>query len=204
MLKWHKVTLHHVITVYIDMFQHMDGIMWALTKKQTRWNEDLEYAVKFAWPKLSKCYREVTPTAGMLRISALILDRFQMLWSFTKWDKVMDMNPEDETSYTTQYQEALLKYVEKKYCAKHLPMSVIKPENVLGSNCFPTPKACGFGKSSFDPYDWSSNDEEYLTAKSVAEMTTRWSDCAAHLLTATTIWIHSLNHERTGGKLIEI
>jgi len=35
------------------------------------------------------------------------------------WDKGMDINLEDETSYTTQYQEAFLKYVENEYCAKH-------------------------------------------------------------------------------------
>jgi len=27
----------------------------------------------------------------------------------------MDINPEDKTSYTTQYQEAFLKYVENEY-----------------------------------------------------------------------------------------
>jgi len=31
----------------------------------------------------------------------------------------MDINPEDEISYTTQYQEAFLMYVENEYCAKH-------------------------------------------------------------------------------------
>jgi len=41
----------------------------------------------------------------------------------------MDNNPEDETSYTTRYQDALLKNVENEYWAKHRRMSVIKPEN---------------------------------------------------------------------------
>jgi len=31
----------------------------------------------------------------------------------------MDINPEDETSYTIQYQEAFLKYVENEYSPKH-------------------------------------------------------------------------------------
>jgi len=56
---------------------------------------------------------------GMLLISAQILDPFQKLQSFKKWDKGMDINPEDETSYTTQYQVAFLKYVENEYYAKH-------------------------------------------------------------------------------------
>jgi len=42
------VTLHHVITVYNDMFNHMDGILRALDKKKTQWREDLYFTVKFA------------------------------------------------------------------------------------------------------------------------------------------------------------
>jgi hypothetical protein len=112
MSKRHTVTLHYVITVYNDMFDHMDGVMRALAKKKTQWKEDLFFAVKCAWQKLSKYYTEVTPMTGMLLITAHILDPFRKLRSFRKWDKGMDINPEDETSYTTQYQEACLKYVE--------------------------------------------------------------------------------------------
>ena len=66
--KWHKVTLHHIITVYNDMFNHMDGVMWALAKKKTQWMEDLYFTMMFAPQKLPKCYAEVTPTMGMLTI----------------------------------------------------------------------------------------------------------------------------------------
>jgi len=77
------------------------------------------FAVKLARQKLSKYYAEVTLKTGMLLISAHILDPFRKLQSFTKWGQGIDINPEDETSYTTQYQEAFLKYVENEYCAKH-------------------------------------------------------------------------------------
>jgi hypothetical protein len=97
----------------------MNGMMRALAKKKTQWNEDLFFAVKLARQKLSKCYAEVTPTMGMVPISVHILDPFRMLRSYRKWDKRMDINPEDETSYTTHYQQAFLKYVENEYCAKH-------------------------------------------------------------------------------------
>jgi hypothetical protein len=33
------------------------------------------------------------------------------------WDKGMDINPEDKTSYNTLYQKALLKYAENEYCS---------------------------------------------------------------------------------------
>jgi hypothetical protein len=48
MSKRHTVTLHHVITVYNDMLNHMDGVMRALAKKKTEWKEDLFFAVKIA------------------------------------------------------------------------------------------------------------------------------------------------------------
>jgi len=101
------------------MFDHMDSVMWALAKEKTQWKEDLFFAVKLAPQRLSKYYTEVTSITGMLLISSHILDSFRNLQSLGKWDRGMDINPEDETSYTTQYQEAILKYVENAYYAKH-------------------------------------------------------------------------------------
>jgi len=143
MLKRHTVTLHHGITVYNDMFDHMDGVMRALAKKKTPWKEDLIFAVKLARQKLSKYYAEVTPTTGMLLISADILDPFRKLRSFRKWAKGMDIHPEDETSYTTQDQEAFLKYVENEYCATHRLGPVNKVETVPTSNRFLSATASG-------------------------------------------------------------
>jgi len=75
----HTVTLHPVITVYNDMFDHMEGVMRALAKKNTPGKEDLFFAVKLARQKLTKYYAEVTPTTGMLLSSAQILNLFRML-----------------------------------------------------------------------------------------------------------------------------
>jgi len=72
MLKRPTVTLHHVITVYNDMFDHMDGMMRALAKKNNQWKEDMFFTVKFAGQKLSRYYSEVTLTTGMVHISAHI------------------------------------------------------------------------------------------------------------------------------------
>jgi hypothetical protein len=54
MSKRHTVTLHHVITVYNDMFDYVDGVMRALAKKATQWEEDLFFAVQLARQKRSK------------------------------------------------------------------------------------------------------------------------------------------------------
>jgi hypothetical protein len=100
MLKWDTITLHHVVTVYNDIFDHMDGVMRALAKKKKQWMEDLFFAVKCTQQKFSKYYTEVTRMAGMLLIEAHILDPFRKLRSVRKWNRGMDINPEDETSYT--------------------------------------------------------------------------------------------------------
>jgi hypothetical protein len=147
--------------------------------------------VKCARQKLSKYYTEGTPTTGMLLISAHIPDPFWMLRSCRKWHKGMDINPEDETSYTTQYQEAFLKYVENKYCAKHRRLPVTMSNNTLHHNLSSCEMASRSGQSSYDPYDLSSDDDEYLMPTNVAEMTPGRSDRAARLLTAARLYLNS-------------
>jgi len=39
MSKRHTVTLHHIVTVYNNMFDHVDGVMRALANKKTQWKE---------------------------------------------------------------------------------------------------------------------------------------------------------------------
>jgi hypothetical protein len=48
MLERHPVTLHHIITVYNDLFNHMDGVMRAFDKMKTQWKEDMFFSVKLA------------------------------------------------------------------------------------------------------------------------------------------------------------
>ena len=79
MSKRHTVTSHHVITVYNDMFDHLDGVMRALAKKKTPWKEYLFFTVRLARQKLSKYNTYITPTTDMLQISAHILDPFRKL-----------------------------------------------------------------------------------------------------------------------------
>jgi hypothetical protein len=178
MSKRHTVTLHYIFTVYIDKFHLLDDVMQALSKKKTQRKEDLYFAVKCAGQKLSKYFSEVTATTGLLHISAHMLQPFPKLRLFSKWAKGRDYNPEDEGSYTMQYQEAFLNLVENKYCAKQLRLSVNKPKREATNNHFST-TASGCGQSSLDPYDVSSDDNEYLTPKNRAEMTPRCSDRAA-------------------------
>jgi hypothetical protein len=191
MSKRHTVTLHHVITDYNDMFDHMDGVMRALAKKMTQWTEDLFFAVKCARQKSSTYYTEVTPTTDILLITAHILDRFRKLRSFRYWDNGMDLNPEVETSYTTQYQEAFLQYVENEYCAKLKRLPVIKSNNTLNINLSSFEMASRSGQSSYDPYDVSSDDDECLMPTNVGEMTPGLSDRAVRLFKAARLYLNS-------------
>jgi hypothetical protein len=104
----------------------------------------------------------------------------------------MDINPADKTSYTTQYKEAFLKYVENEYCAKHRRVPVNKAENVLRSNLVHSVMASASRQLSFDPYDLSSDAEEYLMPNNVAKTTPGRSDRAAPLLTAARLYLNSL------------
>jgi len=173
------------------MFNDMDGVMRAWAIKKTQWKEDLYFAVKFAWQKLSKYYCEVTSTTGWLLISAHIYDPVWEVRSFKKLDKGIDINPEDEASYTTQDLVEYLKYVENKYCTKHWHLPVTTPERVPNNNFVSSAMASRYGQSCYDPYDLSSDDEDYLMPNNVTETTPRWSDHAACLLPAANLYVNS-------------
>ena len=191
MLQRYIVTLHHVITVYNDIFDHMDGVMRALAKKNTQLKKDLYIAMKFVWQKLSKYHTEVSPTTSRHLISAHILDPFRKLRLLKKCDKGSDINPEDETSYNIQKQEVFLKYVEDENCSKHQRLPVTKPDSVPNHNLLSFRMVSRSGQSSYDHYDLSSNDEEYLMHKNVYETTPGRSDPAACSSIAARVYSNS-------------
>jgi hypothetical protein len=115
----------------------------------------------FAQQKLIKHYAEVTATTGLVLISAHIIYHFLLLQWFNKWDKELDINPEDETSNPTEYQEGLLDDRGNANRAKHQCLPVNEPENIRNNNLFSSTMAYGSGHTSYQPYDLSSNDEEY-------------------------------------------
>jgi len=101
------------------------------------------------------------------------------------------MNPEDETSYTTQYQAACLKYVKTEYCTKHRPLSVTTLENNQHSEVFRCLNAFVLGRASLNPYRWPYDQDEYLTSKCVAETRSRRRNCAEYPLTAARLNLNS-------------
>ena len=71
-------------------------------------------------------------------------------------------------------------------------MPVDIPKNGPSSNLVSSRMASGFGQSCFDPYDLSSDDEEFLSPDSVAETTPGRSDCAARSVIAAKLHLNSL------------
>ena len=81
MMKRHTFSLHHVITMYKDMFNHLDGVMRALANKRTQWKEALFCTMMSAPQRMSGYYGEVTRTMAVRLISVAILEPFQKLQS---------------------------------------------------------------------------------------------------------------------------
>jgi len=127
----------------------------------------------------------------ILLISALILDPFQKMQLFKICHKGIDIDLENKSFYTTQYQKVFLKYVGNKHWAKNRQLYIVTPKRIPRNTLFPSTMASGSAQSSIEPYDLSSDDEESLTAKVVAKMTPGWSNCTACLLTATTLYLNS-------------
>jgi len=61
----------------------------------------------------------------------------------------MNIHPEEETAYTTQHEETLLKYVEIAHCAKHGRLLIIEPKTISSNNLVPPATTLGSGQSSF-------------------------------------------------------
>ena len=120
-----------------------------------------------------------------------MLDPFRKLRSFRTWEHRMDINPEDETSNTTQDKQGFLQYEKDEYCAKHRRVPVNTPENVLSNHLVPSPMASASRQLSVDSYDSSSDDEEYLMPTNVAKTTPGRSDRAARLMTAARLYFNS-------------
>jgi len=80
--------------------------------------------------------------------------------------------------------------VENENCAEHWHVPVNKLESLAKSNLISAATASGSSQSSFNLYDVSSNDEEYLTYHNVAATTPGRSDAAARYLTATSLYLN--------------
>jgi len=81
------------------------------------------------------------------------------------------MNTMDKTSYCTQSEQVILKDVGNGYTANLSHGPVNRPESISSNNYVPCAMASASTQSSFNPWDLSSDDEEYLMTNNVTEAT---------------------------------
>lgn len=192
MLKRYTVTLKYMITEYNDTFDRIDSIQPGSAKKNTQLSEDLYITVRFTWQKMSKSYAEVTPLAVMGLISVQILKQCRNLWLDPKWHSGMDIAPEKETFYSTQYPETFPPYVDNECCAKRRRLPVTMPQTSPSNSLVPSSMASGSAQSTFHVWDLSPDNEAYWRPKYVVGTTPGWCDCATGIFTARRLDFKSL------------
>ena len=82
--------------------------------------------------------------------------------------------------------------MENKYFPKLRWLSVTEQEQLRSNDFIPSATASQSRQSFFDPYDLSSDNEEYLTPKNGTKTTPGRSDPAVRLLTAPMLYLISL------------
>jgi len=184
----------HCITLFQSTMT--SSIIWMVLcmhwlRRKTQRKQDLFFSVKLTQQRLPKYSVEATPTSTMLLLSTYIRDLFRKLRLSRRWATGMGINPKHETSYTTQYHDAIQKYVENECCTKNWYGPVNKHQYVPSNNPFSSTTAAGSGQTSSDWIDLSHDDEHYLMPTTVAETTPRRSDCTAYLLTAARLYLIS-------------
>ena len=138
-----------------------------------------------------KLSAEVTFMMGILLISTQNCDLLQKWWLFRICYKGMEINPEEEISYTTQYKVAVLKHVENEHWAKHRRWPAINSETVPSSNLFPSAKASGSCQSTTNSSHLAGDHQEYFTPRQGAETTPGWSDHTAHLWITSRLFVNT-------------
>jgi hypothetical protein len=149
----------------------VDGVMRALIKKKSQSKENLFSRLKFAGRKMLSYRFEVTPVLVLLIIAADILVSFRKLQSFRKWDKAIDDNSEDHSSFMAHYNNIYLKYVEYEYCSKDPIIPNFTFETTTHNNPFTTSPLSGPAHTFYDPYDLSCNNAKYITPANIVEST---------------------------------
>jgi len=127
----------------------------------------------------------------MLLVSPRIIDRYRKLRCFHNWVTGADIDPKEETIYTAQYREVIVKNVGNGFCTQHQCVPVMKPECILSNNLFSSATALVSSQSFFNPYHSSSNNEKCWTPNHVAETTPGQSNRTACLLTGAMLYLHS-------------
>jgi len=75
-----------------------------------------------------------------------------MLGPFRKQGKGLDINPDQEASYSTQTLQVFEKHIENEWFAKQRRLVIIKSKCLPRNNLFSSIMGAGCGQSSNDPW----------------------------------------------------
>ena len=115
MSKRQDFTLHQVLRIYGNMFDHFEAFMKRLRAKTADFKQDLLRALEAATAKLKEYYLKVTPRAGTLLLMATMLDPYQRLSPFKKWDRAEGFSATEAHSFQYQHRLLFLQYFETHY-----------------------------------------------------------------------------------------
>lgn len=109
------VTLHLLVRLYNDMFEHLEHVDKALKRKDCAWKKDIHLSVGAAKSKLMERYDKITPETGLLILLAVMLDPFSRLQTFRKWDRDLKRSQYDPASYTQEHAVMFMEYFIANY-----------------------------------------------------------------------------------------
>ena len=115
MSKRRDFTLHFVLRIYNSMFDHFEEFIKRLSVKQADYKKDLLKALKAATHKLKHYYKKCTPRNCTLLLMATMLDPYQKLLAFHKWDLANGCPTTDPRSFTSKHRQLFLQYFEVNY-----------------------------------------------------------------------------------------
>jgi len=161
MSKRHTVALHHVTTIFNDMFDHLDGVLRAPAKKKTQRKDDLYFAVKFA--------RQSCPNTLLKSLQRRVRFLFQHIFLILfrscnrlgngtrEWLSILRMRllilPNTMRHFWSMWRTNTAPNIRCLSVTTHYKLQ----SNDFIHSAMPSQS----GQSSCDPYDMSSGDKEY-------------------------------------------
>ena len=158
MSKRQDFTLHKVLRIYGNMFDHFEDFMKRLRAKEADFKQDLLRALEAATAKLKEYYAKVTPRVGTLLLMATMLDPYQKLSPFKKWDRAEGNDDTEPSSFKQQHRKLFLEYFETHYlpAIENHPPGPLASQQAHASN---TPQNTTFNRKKLRRDDSDSEND---------------------------------------------
>ena len=158
MSKLQDFTLHKVLRIYGNMFDHFEDYMKRLRAKEADFKQDLLRALEAATAKLKEYYAKVTPRVDTLLSMETMLDPYQKLSPFKKWDRAEGNNDAESSSFKQQHRKLFPQYFETHYlpATENHPTGPLASQQAHASN---TPQHTTFNRKKLRRDDSDSQND---------------------------------------------